>query len=107
LFITEVAQLAQTDRAGLSLLADSAHPGVRAALHRVTEHRLAITAGLFGELGFDTATARRRALLAYSAYLGHAQLSRTTPGLLPAAGEPSRDYLDEVIRTLTAVTSGP
>jgi hypothetical protein len=56
----------------------------------VTRHRLAILVTLFGELGLPPATARRRALLAYSAYLGHAQLSHTTPQPLPHLAEINR-----------------
>jgi AcrR family transcriptional regulator len=102
LLITETARIAETDRVGLALLASAAQPAVAAALERVTRHRLAILVTLFGELGLPPATARRRALLAYSAYLGHAQLSHTTPQLLPRAPAARHAYLDEVITTLTA-----
>src|SRR6266851_4133119 len=65
--------------------------------------RLAIIAGLFAELGFPPAAARRRALLAYSSYLGHAQLSHTTPELLPRDSGARRAYLDDVLSVLTAL----
>lgn len=100
--ITEVARIAETDRVGLALLASAAQPAVAATLDRVTRHRLAILVTLFGELGLPPATARRRALLAYSAYLGHAQLSHTTPQLLPRGRAARHSYLDEVITTLTS-----
>jgi AcrR family transcriptional regulator len=100
--ITEVARIAETDRVGLALLASAAQPAVAATLDRVTRHRLAILVMLFGELGLPPATARRRALLAYSAYLGHAQLSHTTPQLLPRGRAARHSYLDEVITTLTS-----
>jgi len=102
LLITEVVRMAESDRIGLALLASAAHPAVAAALARVTQQRLAIIAGLFTELGFPPAAARRRALLAYSTYLGHAQLSHTTPGLLPAGRSARRAYLDEALTVLTA-----
>jgi AcrR family transcriptional regulator len=102
LLITEVARIAETDRVGLALLASAAQPAVAAALDRVTRHRLAILVTMFGELGLPPATARRRALLAYSAYLGHAQLSHTTPGLLPRGPAARRRYLEEVVTTLTS-----
>jgi AcrR family transcriptional regulator len=102
LLITEVARIAETDRVGLALLASAAQPAVAAALDRVTRHRLAILVTMFGELGLPPATARRRALLAYSAYLGHAQLSQTTPGLLPRGPAARRRYLEEVVTTLTS-----
>ena len=106
LLITEVARIAETDRVGLALLASAAQPAVAATLDRVTRHRLAILVTLFGELGLPPATARRRALLAYSAYLGHAQLSHTTPGLLPRGPAARHSYLDEVITTLTSRPPG-
>jgi AcrR family transcriptional regulator len=102
LLITEVARIAETDRVGLALLASAAQPAVAAALDRVTRHRLAILVTMFGELGLPPATARRRALLAYSAYLGHAQLSHTTPELLPRGPAARRRYLEEVVTTLTS-----
>jgi AcrR family transcriptional regulator len=106
LLITEVARIAETDRVGLALLASAAQPAVAAALDRVTRHRLAILVTLFGELGLAPATARRRALLAYSAYLGHAQLSHTTPEVLPRGRAARHSYLDEVITTLTGRPAG-
>ena len=106
LLITEVARIAETDRVGLALLASAAQPAVAATLDRVTRHRVAILVTLFGELGLPPATARRRALLAYSAYLGHAQLSHTTPGLLPRGRAARHSYLDEVIATLTSPPAG-
>ena len=106
LLITEVARIAETDRVGLALLASAAQPAVAAALDRVTRHRLAILDTLFGELGLPPAMARRRALLAYSAYLGHAQLSHTTPALLPQGRAARHSYLDEVIATLTSPPVG-
>ena len=106
LLITEVARIAETDRVGLALLASAAQPAVAATLDRVTRHRLAILVTLFGELGLPAATARRRALLAYSAYLGHAQLSHTTPEVLPRGRAARHSYLDEVITTLTSRPPG-
>ena len=106
LLITEVARIAETDRVGLALLASAAQPAVAATLERVTRHRLAVLVTLFGELGLRPATARRRALLAYSAYLGHAQLSHTTPEVLPRGRAARHSYLDEVISTLTSRPPG-
>jgi AcrR family transcriptional regulator len=67
----------------LALQAHASHPLVAAALARVTERRLAYLTGLFGELGLSPARARDRGLLAYSAFLGQAQLAHATPGVLP------------------------
>jgi AcrR family transcriptional regulator len=105
LLITEVARMAEADRAGVALLASAANPAVAAVLERVTTQRLAILAALFDQLGFPPAMARRRALLAYSSYLGHAQLSHTTPQLLPRGHAARHAYLDEVIAVLTSPAS--
>jgi len=56
---------------------------------------------VFRRLGFPRAEARRRALLAYSAYLGHGQLAHSTPSALPATRAGRRAYLDDAIRALT------
>jgi hypothetical protein len=52
-------------------------------------------------MGFTPAAARQRALLAYSAYLGHAQLAHSTPQLLPASPAARRAYLNHAVSTLT------
>jgi AcrR family transcriptional regulator len=67
----------------LALQANASHPLVAATLRRVTERRLAYLTTLFTELGLSPARARDRGLLAYSAFLGHAQLAHATPELLP------------------------
>ena len=96
-----VTLLDEQDRVGLALLASADHPAVAPVLERVTQARLAYTARLFGRLGFTRTEARRRALLAYSAYLGHVQLSRATPQLLPKGHPAQSAYLDHVLRALT------
>ncbi|WP_407288487.1 TetR/AcrR family transcriptional regulator [Streptomyces sp. BP-8] len=83
----------------VSLLATAAQPRVAAALARVTERRIGYVASLFTELGFPEDEARRRGLLAYTAYLGHTQLGHAVPRSLPAGAARDR-YLDGVIDTL-------
>lgn len=84
----------------LALLASAEDPQVAAALQRVTGRRLSYLAGLFAELGFVADEARRRALLSYTSYLGHAQLARTAPAAVPVG--PQRDaYLELVLTSLT------
>lgn len=83
----------------LALLASAEDPQVAAALQRVTERRLGYLAGLFAELGFDADEARRRALLAYTTYLGHAQLARTAPAAVPV-GAQREAYLESVLAAL-------
>ncbi|MFF8311507.1 TetR/AcrR family transcriptional regulator [Streptomyces lydicus] len=90
---------AAEDPLEVSLLATAGQPRVAAALARVTERRIGYVASLFAELGFTEDEARRRALLAYTAYLGHTQLGHAVPRSLPAGAARER-YLDVVIDML-------
>jgi AcrR family transcriptional regulator len=94
---------AQRERIGLALLATADHPAVAPVLARVTQRRLEFLAQLFAQLGFPAAAARQRALLAYSAYVGQAQLADATPQLLPRGRAAQRAYLDHVLTTLTTL----
>lgn len=87
----------------LALLATTRHPLVRPALARVSARRISYLAGLFVELGLAPVEAHRRGLLAYTAYLGHAQLVHATPELAPS-GAALRRYVDEVTAMLTSGT---
>lgn len=82
----------------LAMLAAKDDPAVAPVLRRVTDRRLDYLEALFVELGFPADVARRRAVLAYSLYLGQAQLLSAAPHVL---GE-RRALLDE---TLAAVVS--
>ena len=99
--VASVIERAEQDRVGPALLASAAHPAVAPALERVTAAQLDLITLVFRRLGFAQAQARRRALLAYSAYLGHGQLAHSTPGALPATRAGRRAYLDDAIRALT------
>jgi AcrR family transcriptional regulator len=99
--VTSVIERAEQDRVGPALLASAAHPAVAPALERITAARLNLIATVFRRLGFPPAAARRRALLAYSAYLGHGQLAHSTPGVLPATQAGRRAYLNDAIHALT------
>jgi len=83
----------------LALQAHVAHPLVSAALARVTERRLVYLTDLYTELGLSPARARDRGLLAYSAFLGHAQIAHATPELLPQG----RAYATHVSRVVDAL----
>ena len=98
--VAGVIERAEQDRVGPALLASAAHPAVAPALERVTAARLNLITMVFRRLGFPPAQARRRALLAYSAYLGHGQLAHSTPGVLPSTKAGRRAYLDDAIRAL-------
>ncbi|OLT10726.1 TetR family transcriptional regulator [Pseudonocardia sp. CNS-139] len=88
-------------RIELALQPSAAHPLVAPALARVTRRRLDYLTAMFRGLGFAPDAARQRSLLAYSAYLGHAQLAHTAPELAPSA-DALPAYVDATIDALTA-----
>ncbi len=90
----------------LLLMASAVHPDVAAAVERVTSRRIGYVARLLREAGLTPATARRRAVLAYAAYLGHAQLMLTTPGVLPRSDRARRAYVDEIADVLLTRSYG-
>ncbi|WP_433557797.1 TetR/AcrR family transcriptional regulator [Pseudonocardia xinjiangensis] len=95
---------ATVDRPGhsvlLALQANASHPLVAPIFARVTQRRLGYITGLFTASGFPPEEARRRSLLAYTAYLGHTNLADASPELVPVGAE-QRDYVDAVVATLT------
>jgi AcrR family transcriptional regulator len=99
--VASVIERAEQDRVGPALLASATHPAVAPALERVTATRLNLIATVLRRLGFPPAEARRRALLAYSAYLGHGQLAHSTPRVLPTTTAGRRAYLNDAIHALT------
>jgi len=105
LLFKRVTELAARDRIELALLATADHPTVRPVLDRVTRRRIDFAAELFQRLGFPRAEAKRRALLAYSAYLGHTQLVHATPQLLPQTKAAQGAYLNDVLAALTSPSS--
>lgn len=74
---------AAEDPLEVRLLAAADHPEVAAALARVTERRVGYLAHLFELLDFPPSEARRRGILAYTSYVGHAQLAHAVPGSVP------------------------
>jgi AcrR family transcriptional regulator len=102
LLFKRVTELAARDRIELALLATADHLTVRPVLDRVTRRRIDFTAELFHRLGFPPADAKRRALLAYSTYLGYAQLLHATPHLLPRTPAARHAYLNDVLAALTS-----
>lgn len=77
-----------------NLLAAAAEPAIGTVLARVARKRLAFVERIFAELGAPGGS--DRALLAFTAYLGLAQLRRTDPDLLPT-GERSGAYVNHAI----------
>lgn len=88
--------------ADLTLLANADHPLVAPVLSEVTRQRLAYVTELFRELGHPEDQAHRRALFAYSAFLGQLQLARTAPDLLPSTDTATNAYADDVLAALTS-----
>ena len=98
------AKVLDSERAAnieLALQSSTDNGLVQAALRRVTGRRLDYLASLFSRMGFGPAAARRRALLAHSIYLGQAQLTRSTPEVLPATRAARRAHLKEILGTMT------
>lgn len=77
-----------------NLLADADDPVVSVVLERVARKRLAFVDEIFARL--DRPGGSDRALLAFTAYLGLAQLRRTAPGITPK-GRRERAYVDHVV----------
>jgi hypothetical protein len=69
-----------------ALLAAADDPIVAPILKRVTDGRILYLEDLFLGLGFTVEASRRRAVLAYSVYLGQAQLRATTPYVVGEQG---------------------
>jgi AcrR family transcriptional regulator len=85
-------------RVELALQPTATHPQVAPVLGRVTRRRLEYLTDVFAGLGFDRDTARERSVLAYTAYLGHAQLT-TVVGAAPTE---LAHYVRSVVAVLTA-----
>jgi AcrR family transcriptional regulator len=81
----------------MALQAAAENEVIAPVLRRVTERRLGYLTELFEQLGFDRDHARKRALIAFSLYLGQVQLYATLPGLV----EP---VVDEAVQVLTQKT---
>ncbi|MGE0170340.1 TetR/AcrR family transcriptional regulator [Nocardioides sp.] len=88
----------------LALQASASHPLVATTLVRVTERRLAALTGLYTDLGLSKTQARDRGLLAYAAFLGHAQLAHATPGLLPK-GRAFATHVERAVEALVSLES--
>lgn len=100
LLMTAIA-LAQEDLIDAAVLAGAQHRLVATVLDRVTDRRVGYLAALFRELGFSPARARDRGLLAYTAYLGQAQLIRAGMSAIPARGPALQRYVDRFLAILT------
>lgn len=84
-------------RVELALQPTASHPLVAPVLARVAARRLEYLAAQFVELGCAPDEARRRGLLTYTVYLGHAQLRHATPTIAP---DDVTSYVDTVLAAL-------
>jgi AcrR family transcriptional regulator len=87
-------------RVDVALMAAAADPVVAAALERVTARRVDYLEGNFRAMGLVGAQARRRALFAYTAWIGLAQLQHAVPSAVPSGAARAR-YLDHVLAAFT------
>jgi AcrR family transcriptional regulator len=90
----------------LLLLAAVGHPEIAAAVERATKRRLTYIARLLRQTGLSAEVARRRANLAYAAYLGHAQLAHSVPSVLPRSAQARRELVKEMAATLLGHDGG-
>jgi AcrR family transcriptional regulator len=82
-----------------ALGAATGDPLIRAALARVSRRRLGYLEDCYSALGLSRRAAKRRALLAYAAYVGLIHIRLEAPGELPADDDLAR-YVAHVIATL-------
>jgi AcrR family transcriptional regulator len=101
LLLVTVIEATEHDLVEVAVLSTADHPLVAPVLARVTERRVAYTTSLFRDLGFSPAQARDRGLLAFTAYLGHAQLAHATPHLVHRGAAGRKRYVDRIIELLT------
>jgi len=80
------------------LAAAHAHPEVGRAVRAAVERRMGYVTALLVEAGLDEDEARRRTLLAYMLYLGHAQLNFIAPEEL--SGGRTRQVREDAARML-------
>jgi AcrR family transcriptional regulator len=98
-FFRRVGKEKLTHEVYSELCSAASHPQVEPVLERVANRRMKHLSAAFEELGMDPVTARYRARLTYSVYLGFLQLQRQhqTPHL---SSEAFDAYIEHVIRTL-------
>lgn len=97
--ITDVSGARRSDKIHAALGAAGGDPLVRAALARASRRRLGYLEDCFAALGFPRPVAKRRALLAYAAYVGLIHLRLEVPAELPTGDEFER-YIAHMIAAL-------
>jgi len=102
-FVWRTTRQTLTHRVYLALCAVPEDPRVGPVLQRVTTRRIDYLSDAFAELGLAEESARRRATLVYSGYVGYLQLQ--AQHLVPERDEPEFDaYVEHVIDSLIART---
>jgi AcrR family transcriptional regulator len=81
-------------------------PLIGPVLARVTSRRLDWLTETWEAAGLDRAEAGRRALLAYTAYLGMVQLAASAPDRVPK-GDALRAYVQRLVQMLVRQDEGP
>jgi AcrR family transcriptional regulator len=87
-------------RVDVALMAAADDPVIADALARVTARRVAWLERNFRAMGLPAPQARRQALLAYTAWIGLAQLQQAVPSAVPSGAARAR-YLDHLLATLS------
>jgi AcrR family transcriptional regulator len=77
----------------VNLHAAADHPSVASAMRRAVSRRTAYIADQLSSIGLPPAEAKRRALLAYTLYLGFIQLAVRLPETLPTGKAAKEAYL--------------
>lgn len=100
-FILRTSRQNRSHQIHAALCAASDDPRVKPILERVTQRRLDYLAKAFRELGLDGESARHRARLTYTSYVGYIQLQ--SRGMTPERGsEEFEAYVRHAIDTLLA-----
>jgi hypothetical protein len=69
-------------------------------MQRVVQRRLDYLTGIFRALGCAEDDARNRAIFAYTAYLGSAELAVRMGAIMPRSAKAQRSFVDAVVALL-------
>ncbi len=98
-FVLRTSRQNRSHRIHAALCAASDDPRIKPVLERITRRRLDYLAKAFRELGLDEDSARHRARLTYTSYVGYIQLQ--TRGMAPERGTDEFEaYVRHAIDTL-------
>ncbi|WP_260848454.1 TetR/AcrR family transcriptional regulator [Streptomyces sp. SLBN-118] len=108
MLFTRIIGNAGQDALAVNVLASADHRLVAPVVSRVEQRRIDYSFALFEEIGFPPTVAAQRAMLGYTAYVGHSQLATRLPGVLPLkdADQLTR-YIDSVLNLLLHDAPGP